>query len=258
MLGAIVIITLLSLSIGSFLNVCIYRIPRNISIVTLASFCPHCRSVLHWYELIPVVGFLLNEGKCRTCLEKISVSYPLTEILVAALGVFLFFQYELSSMFVWNFSFVLMAVTIATIDWKYLIIPNKVILIGLAIGSVLTLLLFPVRFSSNVLSSVMSSVIILLILFFGNWLFKKETIGVGDVKLAGLIGFYLGLEDFLIALWVGSLLALSYGVLMKVLKKTSFDPKLAFGSFLAVSSSVVLIFSATIHKWVETWLILLQ
>jgi len=258
MLGAIVIITLLSLSIGSFLNVCIYRIPRNISVVTLDSFCPHCNRNLYWFELIPVVGFFLNGGKCRRCQENISVSYPLTEIFVAVLGVTMFIQCELSSTFVWNISFGLIMLTIATIDWMHFIIPDKIILAGLVIGFVLTLLSMPANLLFRILSGLMCLLIVLLILVFGNWFFKKETMGMGDVKLAGLIGFYLGMEDFLVAFWIGSLVALLYGLVMKFHKKTLSNPRLPFGSFLAGSSTIVLVFSATIDKWIEAWSISLQ
>jgi len=255
---AIIIVGLLSLSIGSFLNACIYRIPRNISVLIPRSFCPHCRKSLSWCELIPVGSFLLTGGKCRSCHKSISPLYPSVELAAMGIGVLLFLRDGASIQYLWDISFILVMTTVAIIDWENLIIPNGIVVCGLVIGIVLTLAASAERFSSNVFSMLIAFSLTLTIALAGRWFFAKEAMGMGDVKLAGAIGFYLGAEDFLVALWLSALIGGGYGLFLMKFRGASKDFKIPFGSFLALVSSVVLIFSSTFDKWVEQWLIWLQ
>ncbi|MBI5216814.1 MAG: prepilin peptidase [Ignavibacteriae bacterium] len=276
------ILTLIGLSLGSFINVCVYRLPRGISVVRLSSFCPSCNRDLKWYELIPVLSFVFSKGKCRKCLSAISFQYPLVELFVAALTSVLFLVYGPTQEFLTRLTFLLLAIPIAIIDWKHFIIPNKILLMSYALGIIGIIGMEEEILISSIISSISSFVLMFVIMLAGDWLFKKPSMGFGDVKLAGLIGLFLGFQNFLVAFWFAALLGTAYGLvhhfrLQKInpqfhppqagkaipARRTCSlaggrNPKLPFGSFLAFSSSIVLIFQTPINNMLESWLTLMQ
>jgi len=255
---SLTITVLVGLSLGSFLNVCIYRIPRSLSIVTLRSFCPHCKCQLHWFELVPVASYILARGKCRTCSGTISASYPLVEISVGLLLVFYVYKLGISPEFTIVTAYSLVMFLVAMIDWKYLMIPNTVLAAGVILGVILRFWVAPWTLSGGFIAAAFAFTTVLSIRFFGNMFFKKETMGFGDVKLAALVGFFIGFQSFLVSLWTASIIAVIFGVSRQLFLKAPKETKLPFGSFLAFTSVVVMLFQNVINQHLGRWLILLQ
>jgi prepilin signal peptidase PulO-like enzyme (type II secretory pathway) len=254
MFESVIIISLLGLSFGSFINVCAYRLPRGVSVLTLRSFCPSCNHCLTWYELIPVVGYALNRGRCRYCKERISPSYPLVEIISAGILLILFLKYTITLEFALSSIFCLLMVLIAVIDWKYLIIPNQIVIVGFIFGLAMKALVNSDVFVHAIISSIGSLVVVAIILFLSNRFFKKETMGWGDVKLAGVIGLFLGFQKFLIVLWIAALGGSVYGIWLLRKRGMPRETKLPFGSFLAVAACIVLFFQESISELIQVWL----
>ncbi len=255
---SLTIAALVGLSLGSFLNVCTYRIPRRISIVTPRSFCPHCKRQLEWFELVPIASYVIARGKCRTCLGKISTSYPLIELSVGLLLVAYFYRFGFSGEFTIVTVFSLVMLLVAAIDWKYLIIPNRVLLTGIILGVILKFWFTPSTMTGACLAAALALTTVLAVRYFGNLFFKKETMGFGDVKLAALVGFFIGFQSFLVSLWIASIVGVLFGFSRQFLLKTPKEPKLPFGSFLAFTSVIVMLCQNAINQFLEQWLILMQ
>ncbi len=255
---SLAITALLGLSLGSFLNVCIYRIPRRISVISPRSFCPHCNRQLHWFELVPVGSFMLARGKCKTCSGKISLTYPLIEVFVALLAVLLFYKYGLSSEFATTAAFSFLMLLVAIIDWKYLVVPNVVLLSGAVLGVILKLSFTGSTIVQDAVNAILAFATVLAVRFLGNIYFKKESMGLGDVKLAALIGFFIGFQFFLVSLWLASLAGAIFAISRHVLLTNSKDEKIPFGFFLACTSVIVMVSHDAINQLFERWLTFLQ
>ncbi len=274
MFESFVIISLLGLSLGSFINVCAYRLPRGVSVVALRSFCPLCNQPLMWYELIPIVGYALDHGRCRYCKERISLYYPIVEIISAGILIVLLLKYHITLEFALSSIFCLLMLLIAIIDWKHLIIPNQIVVAGFILGLALKALVSSDVFVQAIISSIGSLVLVTIILILSNLFFKKETMGWGDVKLAGVIGLFIGFQNILIAIWMASIVGTLYALTRSRKGNTHFaidnprlrdgqaqfeiDFKLPFGSFLAITACVVLYFQETISELIQSWLIYAQ
>lgn len=273
------ILSMVGLSLGSFLNVCLHRIPRGIPLATIGSFCPHCKRELRWYELVPVMSFALQRGRCRSCSSRIPIQYALVEVLVAVFALLLFGIYGLSPQIIVSFSFISLMMLVAIIDWRYLIIPNKVVIGGLVIGVGLKMLCQRDDLVTSIVAAMVSFGTMLVMRIGGNWLFKKETMGMGDVKLAAVIGLFIGLQGFLIALWsaavVGSIVGISKSLagwpstvkqsdlgreegFLRPEQQARNDKRLPLGSFLAITSTLVLFFQDSINSIIGSWLTWMQ
>ncbi len=254
-----IIISLLGLSLGSFINVCAYRIPRGISVFLPRSFCPTCNHSLMWYELIPVAGYALDHGRCRYCKEHISASYPIIEIISTGIIVALLLKYSLTLEFALSSIFCLLMLLIAIIDWKHLVIPNQIVIVGFILGLAIKALVNSTILVNAIISSIGSLIMVAIILLLSNRFFKKKTMGWGDVKLAAVIGLFLGFQNFLIVLWLAAIIGTFYGtfIVLKNNHKSQIDNrqlKIPFGSFLAITACVVLYFQDTISELIQSWL----
>jgi leader peptidase (prepilin peptidase)/N-methyltransferase len=231
--------------IGSFLNVVIWRLPRGESIVSPGSHCPGCGAPVKPYDNIPVVSWLLLRGRCRDCGEPISARYPLVEaltaVLMALVPVFLGVGKE-----IWPaFAFVLLLVPIAFIDLDHRIIPNKLT----ALGAVLGIVLVAIFQTDDVLEHVIAAVAAFAFLFIAAIAYPAG-MGMGDVKLAGVMGLFLGRSvgpAMLIALLTGTVV----GAAIIARKGTREGRKTAvpFGPFLALGSVIAIYVGDDIVDW---------
>lgn len=250
-----IIVSILGLSFGSFLSACAYRIPRGISVTTQRSFCPGCQSSLRWYDIIPVLGFAINRGTCRSCGARIPMTDFATEIFTGILLLAMFLQYGMSMQFLFFGSFGLILTLIALIDWQHLIIPNKIVAIGVAAGVILRIV--PWQWDAlldSLIGAAAAGAVLLCIMLVGNRIVQKQTMGMGDIKLAVLIGFYIGLEGFLVSLWTAALAGALFGLVRILLRRQPPDGRLPFGSFLAASSILSALFQTQLHEWIDLWL----
>ena len=235
-------IFLIGISIGSFLNVCIYRIPKKEDIVFERSHCMSCGNVLKWYELIPLFSFLVQGGKCRNCKTKLSVQYPLIELLNGLIYVWIFmakgFQPE-SILFCICAS---VLIVISVIDWRTYEIPFGCnIVIGIL--GIVRVILDLAHWYNYVIGFFAVSGLFLIIY----WITKGRGIGGGDIKLMAAAGLLLGWQNILLALMIGSIAgSVIHLTLMKVQGK---DRVLAFGPYLAFGIFTAMLYGNEIITW---------
>ena len=237
-----IMIFLIGISIGSFLNVCIYRIPKKEDIVFERSHCMSCGNVLKWYELIPLFSFLVQGGKCRNCKTKLSVQYPLIELLNGLIYVWIFmakgFQPE-SILFCICAS---VLIVISVIDWRTYEIPFGCnIIIGIL--GIVRVFLNLAHWYDYVIGFFAVSGLFLIIY----WITKGRGIGGGDIKLMAAAGLLLGWQNILLALMIGSIAgSVIHLTLMKVQGK---DRVLAFGPYLAFGIFISMLYGNDIITW---------
>ncbi len=239
----VVFIFFLGLVFGSFLNVCIYRFPREESIVRPGSHCPHCRTPIAWQDNIPLVSFILLGGKCRHCRARISFRYFLTELASGGLWAGLWFYYGFGVFFAAGVVFlsILLAVSFTDLETGY--IPDALTLPGMAAGILLSAL-FPVLqgshgWSRGLLQSLAGLLAgggsLYLIGMIGDKVFRKESMGGGDIKLLALIGSFIGLQKVILVLFFAPVLALPVALGAKLFRKAETIP---FGPYLALAGAV--------------------
>lgn len=244
---------IIGLCLGSFLNVAIYRLPRDLSVVNpRRSFCPGCKRQLTWWENIPVLGWLCLGGKCRTCRSKISGQYPLVELLsgIAAVGVALRFGVTPVGFVV--YALLLSLIVITFIDFEFRIIPNVISFPGITLGLLLGIAAEYSHFFScqrselycPMTTGAMDSLVGMLIGggFFEligrgyEWWAKREGIGGGDVKLMAMTGAIMGWRSVAPTIFMGSLVGAVIGVAVALLQGTGRKTEIAFGPWLAVGA----------------------
>ncbi|HBE77690.1 MAG TPA: prepilin peptidase [Firmicutes bacterium] len=232
----IIIILVYGLVIGSFLNVCIYRIPHGMSIVFPHSFCPNCQSRIKWYDLFPVISYLILGGRCRNCRTFIGIQYPLVEIFTAGIGVGLYFRFGLNAIFLKYIILFCLLIVIAGIDLQHRVIPNILSISGMIIG-----LLWAVPYGGTdifhaVLGMAVGGLILLPLAYF-----YPQGMGMGDVKLLAMIGSFVGAKVVLAALFCGSALGTVIGLILIGSKVITRKTPIPFGPFLAVGALVSVI-----------------
>ncbi len=245
------IIFIFGLAIGSFLNCIIYRLEENKSFLSGRSFCPNCKHVLGWQDLIPLFSFLILKGKCRYCQQKISWQYPLVEISTALIFLSIFnFQFSIfnfQNLITICFLFLVSCflVIIFVYDLKHYIILDKVIysLIGITFfyqlfGSGQPLL-------NPLLSAFLAAFFFLLIVLVsrGNWM------GIGDIKLAFFMGLFLGFPNILFALFSAFFIGAIIGIGLIISGKRTLKSEIPFGPFLVTGTFLALFFGEKIINW---------
>ena len=243
---------ILGAAVGSFLNVCIYRLPRGESVIFPPSACPQCRARLKPWDLVPIFSYLLLRGKCRYCGGKISSRYPLVETisgLAFALiwgvsggdWINLFFQLLFTSVLI----------VIFFIDYEHQVIPDAVSVPGIFAGLIYNFLRapFPNPFISALLGMLLGYVLLYGIAAAGKEIFKKEAMGEGDLYLAALLGAFLGWSGVLLSLFLGCLLAGLVLLVLLPLGKVKMGQYVPFGPALAAGGMITLFLGERIINW---------
>lgn len=252
-----VIVFILGLVIGSFLNVCIYRIPKKEDIVAGRSHCMNCKETLKWYDMVPVFSFMFLKGKCRFCKSKLSMQYPIIEFLNGLLYVIVFYVYGWDTTFIILLNIVYcmaisVLVVISVIDYRTFTIPevlNKTLLVFALIATIINY--FGQDMSSKVLiEHIIGFFIVSIFLALVFYISKGKGIGGGDVKLMATAGLLLGWKLILLAFILGCLFA-SIIHLGKMFIKNA-DRTLAFGPYLSAGIIVSLLFGTDIINWYIT------
>ena len=255
---AVALIFVLGLAIGSFLNVCIYRIPREgLSInVPRRSFCPDCQATIRAFDNIPVVSFLLLRRRCRDCGSKISIIYPLVELITGGLFVLMFYRFGTSLELLHGCLLVILLVPVAWIDARLYIIPAAIIVVGLITGlaiiSCMSLVQRDVNFFiEHLIGAVGGIVVTAIIRVSGGLIFRKQAMGIGDIYLIGLIGLFLGAWPHLLLVvtssaLIGSVVGLS---LIICRQKDGLQSPIPYGPFLAIGAVLDLLWGSTIWDW---------
>lgn len=244
----LILIILIGLALGSFLNVCIYRIPLKKSILFPNSFCPNCGAKIRAWDNIPLLSFILLKGKCRKCKSKISLQYPLVEFITSALILITYWRFGWGWEFVAKSILGLFLIVIFFIDLKHRIIPDVVTLPGIALGFFFSFFVKSNSMTNSVIGILVGGVLFYLSAVLGELLFKKESMGGGDIKLAMMLGAFLGWQKILLVFLLSAVLGAMVGGIAlffsKEIKKTKmipFGPFLALGSILAIFLGDILI-----------------
>ena len=245
------------LAIGSFLNVCIYRVPREGLSVSSPrrSRCPSCQTEIPLYDNIPMLSYLILRGRCRSCKVGISIIYPLVELMTGLLFVVVFLRVGLTVELLHGLLFVSLLLPIAWIDLEWFIIPNTIILFGLVTGLAAVALVSVVNQEPRYMIEHLIGIVaggggLALIAAAGTALFRKEAMGGGDVKLMALIGLFLGpWPSLLVVLVVSAIVGAIAGVVI-----IGFGPKgsksyIPYGPFLAFGALLDLLWGGQIWEW---------
>ncbi len=237
--------------IGSFLNVCIYRLPRRESIVWPGSHCPRCSHSIAWYDNIPILSYFILAGRCRHCTERIPFRYPLVEILNASGYVGLIWFFGPSWVAVAYGLLYSALLVVAGTDLSHKIIPNVVTFPGIIVGLVCATIVLPLGFLGGMLGVLVGGGILWLLAWASPYLFGKEGMGGGDIKLLAMIGAFLGWKPALMTIMVGSFLGSLVGLTLvatQVIKREDYIP---FGPFLVCGALVALFFGQSILDWYQ-------
>ncbi len=235
--AAAILVFVLGLAIGSFLNVCIYRLPLKKSILFPSSFCPRCGNRIKFYDNVPLLSYILLRGKCRHCQQRISPIYPAVELLNGLLFLLLFSRYGPTWDFAAKAILFSSLVVIFFIDFKYQIIPDAITLPGIIVGLGFSILTGSPDFLQSLLGLLAGGGVLYLIAIIGDKVFKKESMGGGDIKLAAMLGTFLGWQKILLVFFLGSFLGALVGIIALFFSEEAREKRLIpFGPFLAVAT----------------------
>ena len=261
---------LIGLVIGSFLNVCIVRLPRGRSIVNPPSHCPRCREPIRFYDNIPVISFLLLRGRCRKCGLPISWRYPLVELMNGLLYVWVAREFPVGGEAFLLMAFCSALIVITFIDLDHMIIPDVIPLPGMLVGLTLAPFFMPalgdtlpfhidrvLPYTGPYLTAFLNSCIGLVLgglpLYAIGWVWEKlrhvEAMGGGDVKLMGMVGSFLGWKGALLTIMLGALSGSVVGILLIAFKRQKGEKLIPFGPFLAVGALASAFYGPDIISW---------
>ena len=238
---------------GSFLNVCIYRLPIGKSIVLPRSFCPICKTPIKWFDNIPLISFIILKGKCRSCSLRIPIKYPLVELAVGLGGILFFKIFGVSPEFFVYWLFFVLLLSASIIDIEKQIIPDSISLGGLGIG-LLAVSFLKINGSDTILNAFLWSafggafgfLLMLSLAIMGQVIFKKEALGGGDIKLMAMIGVFLGWQSVILTFFIAPFFGTFIGLYLKIKDQRDIVP---YGPYLALGAIISLIFGKNILSY---------
>ncbi|MEG0026236.1 MAG: prepilin peptidase [Bacilli bacterium] len=234
-----VILFIMGTILGSFYNVVGYRLPKGESIVYPSSHCPNCNHLLKPMELIPILSFIFQLGKCRNCKQKISWFYPIFELLGGVLFLLAYMSFGLTWELLIALTFISMVLIIIVSDYHYLIIPDSIIIITVI---ALIIEMFFIKGFQMTLIAIISGIIafaaMLLLKKFGDLIFQKESMGGGDIKLMFIFGLMFDWPIALLSIFIASLIGLPISLIIMFKKNTHIVP---FGPYLCAAALILLL-----------------
>lgn len=237
------LVVAMGLAIGSFLNVVIYRTPRGVSIARGFSFCPNCKNQLRWFHNIPLISFLILKGQCAFCKESISFQYPGVELFNMLLYLAFYEQLGLEWSTLPLFFLGSALIVIIFVDFKFQIIPDSLTLPGMIIALAASFLPNGLGITQSLIGLVLGGGSLYLLAMFGDLLFKKESMGGGDIKMMAMLGAFLGwkiiLLIFLVAPFLGVVTACILGIFSKRFRQSR---TMSFGPFLSVAAMIAILY----------------
>ena len=245
------------LCFGSFLNVIVYRLPLKMSVVTPPSSCPACKNRLGFFELIPLLGFFLLRGRCRHCGVKISVRYPLVELLTALLFLIVFYHFGFSfqALFFLILLYILFAITL--IDFEHRIVPNSLVAAGISCAVIFHLPAIVNYFIQipgsllltttplDALAGMLVGAGLMLIII----LASRGGMGAGDMKLLGMIGLFVGLRGVAVVMLVGFIFGALVGIFLMIIGRAKRKDALPFAPYLALATVVEVFWGQALWSW---------
>ena len=226
--------TLVGACVGSFLNVCVYRLPENLSVVTPRSRCPGCATPISWRDNIPVVGWLLLRGKCRTCGIPISIQYPLVELVVASIWLAAAVRHGFTWQALAVAVFFTLLLGIALTDLRTYIIPDEFTIGGALFGLAIAAAPGGITLGQSLLGTVVGFSFLYLAAVLGEWWLKKPAMGGGDIKMMAMVGAFLGPIGTVLTIFLGALA----GTLVFLPISIRTGKLVPFGIFLALGAAI--------------------
>jgi leader peptidase (prepilin peptidase) / N-methyltransferase len=243
-----VIAGLFGLLVGSFLNVCIFRLPRGTSVVWPASACGSCKRELRWFENIPIVSWLVLRARCARCQAPISAQYPLVEAVTGLLFALVAALTPVEPLLVARLLFVSALIVLFAIDWEHQILPNSITLPGIVVGLAFACA-GPQGWRASVLGIVLGGGVLYAIAWGYYAVRKEEGLGMGDVKMLAMIGAFLGWKAVLLTLVLASFSGAVIGVAVISLQRQSMKYAMPFGTFLALGALAAMLAGDPIIAW---------
>jgi leader peptidase (prepilin peptidase)/N-methyltransferase len=242
------IVAFLGLAIGSFLNVVIHRLPRRESLVSPGSRCPSCGYELRAIDNIPVISYVGLGGRCRQCRTRISVRYPIVELVTAALFVLHYFVFGWTPLLAVRSLFAAAMVALFVIDLEHRLLPDLITLPGIVAGLLASMFL-PPGFRDALIGILAGGGVLWAI---GEAYYRyagEEGMGGGDVKMLAMIGAFLGWQQVLITLVFSSIAGALIGIIVLAIKRGGMKYALPYGTFLAIAALVASLYGAQIFAW---------
>jgi len=237
--------------IGSFLNVCIVRLPKDESVVRPRSRCPRCGAQLAWHDNIPIVSWLVLRGKCRGCQLPISPMYPVVELLVAGMWGWMAWRHGFGVEGLRGAVFGTILLGIAFTDAREYIIPDQFSLGGLVVGLLFAAAAGLPAFQTAALGAAAGFALLWLVGVGGTWVFKEEAMGGGDIKMMAMVGAFVGWQGVLLTVFLGALIGTIVFLPLVFLGRKKLVP---FGVFLAMGAMATYLFGPAIFVWYGKYL----
>ncbi len=252
----ITLFSLVGLTIGSFLNVLIYRLPRKNKVIFGRSACPSCGQKIAFYDNIPLLSYVILLGRCRGCKKPISPRYPIVEALNAGMYVLFYLQDGLGVVFAAHAFLSSALIAIFFIDFEFQIIPDKITLPGILVGLGFSFFTHQPGIVDAILGVVVGGCALLAVAYLGEWLFKKDAMGGGDIKMAAMMGAFVGWQKILLVFMTGAVIGLIGSLVwMAISAKIREERLIPFGPFLAIAAIVVIMYGDQImHFYRSTFL----
>ena len=235
----------LGAAIGSFMNVCVSRLPHGESIVRPRSKCPECGGPIAWYDNVPLVSWILLRGRCRQCREGISIQYPAVELITAGIWIGMALLYGPTWRSLQGSIFFSVLLTISLTDAKHYLIPDALSLGGLGAGLALALLPGPPSILTSLIGAALGFGVLLAVGVLGEWVFKKPAMGGGDIKMMAMVGAFIGPAGAMLTIFLGALAGtIVFGPLSLKTKK-----EVPFGVFLGLGAAIAFLFGEALVDW---------
>jgi leader peptidase (prepilin peptidase) / N-methyltransferase len=245
----LLVVALFGAVVGSFLNVCIHRLPRRASVVVPASACPHCSHELSWFENIPIASWVALRGRCRVCRKPIGIRYPIIEAITAAMFAAAWWYYwHTPELLASRLLFGCALIVLFAIDLEHQLLPNAITLPGIVVGFLFSLITEP-GWMSSLIGILVGGGVLFAVERGYYWIRHEEGLGMGDVKMLAMVGAFLGWKLTLITLFMASFCGSIIGLLLIVTKRGGLKYALPFGTFLALGAAA----AATVGNQVLEW-----
>jgi leader peptidase (prepilin peptidase)/N-methyltransferase len=246
--ATIALFAALGLAVGSFLNVCIHRVPRSASIVSPGSACPQCGYVLQWFDNIPVVSYAMLSGRCRQCKAPISIRYPVIELVTMVVFVLHYLVFGLDIVLVPRLLFAATLIVLFAIDLEHHLLPNVITLPGILVGLAFSAMV-PPGLKDALIGTVIGGGLLWVI---GEAYYRysgQEGMGGGDVKMLAMIGAFLGWKLVVLTLVLSSIMGSLIGLLVLVIRRGGLKYALPYGTFLSLAALTSSLVGSRIVDW---------
>lgn len=242
----ILYIALIGLCIGSFINVVVYRVPINKSIMFPSSSCIVCNNKIKWYDNMPILSYLLLGGKCRNCKTKISKRYPLTELCVMSIFILMYIAYGFTFEFFKYITLGLFIIVIGLIDYDTTYVYCSITYLAMITGAIF-ILIEKLILKQSINTYLIATIVVLSLTIFIVYILKG--MGSGDIEICAVVAMFLGLSSTILVLFLSTVIAGIVSIILINLKMKSKKDYIPFGPFIAISTIVVVLYGTQITNW---------